>query len=47
MEQEYPWLIEEKKSIKEFVIDLKEALPWFLFRLSAIRRSCGWQSSEI
>ena len=24
MEQEYPWLIEEKKAIKEFVIDLKK-----------------------
>ena len=24
MEQEYPWLIEEKKRIKEFVVDLKK-----------------------
>ena len=24
MEQEYPWLIEEKKAIKEFVVDLKK-----------------------
>ena len=24
MEQEYPWLIEEKKKIKEFVVDLKK-----------------------
>ena len=24
MEKEYPWLIEEKKQIKEFVIDLKK-----------------------
>ena len=24
MEKEYPWLIEEKKAIKEFVIDLKK-----------------------
>ena len=24
MEQEYPWLIEEKKSIKDFVINLKK-----------------------
>ena len=23
MEKEYPWLIEEKKKIKEFVVDLK------------------------
>ena len=24
MEQEYPWLIEEKKAIKEFVVNLKK-----------------------
>ena len=24
MEQEYPWLVDEKKRIKEFVIDLKK-----------------------
>ena len=24
MEQEYPWLVEEKQRIKEFVIDLKK-----------------------
>ena len=24
MEEEYPWLIEEKKRIKEFVVDLKK-----------------------
>ena len=47
MEQEYPWLIEEKKAIKEFVIDLKNPIPRFLFRLSVIRRSCRWQGSKI
>ena len=26
MEQDYPWLIEEKKRIKEFVVDLKLSL---------------------
>ena len=30
MEQEYPWLIEEKKAIKEFVIDLKKPYLRFL-----------------
>ena len=31
MEQEYPWLIEEKKRIKEFVVDLKK--PYLGFSL--------------
>jgi hypothetical protein len=26
MEKEYPWLIEEKKAIKEFVINLKNLI---------------------
>ena len=26
MEKEYPWLIDEKKAIKEFVVDLKKTL---------------------
>ena len=26
MEEKYPWLIEEKKKIKEFVIDLKKQI---------------------
>ena len=38
MEQEYPWLIEEKKKIKEFVVKFKKTLFRFLFRLSAFRR---------
>ena len=42
MEKEYPWLIEEKKRIKEFVVDLKKTLFRFLFRLSVIRRGCWW-----
>ena len=37
MEQEYPWLIEEKKAIKEFVINLKKTLFRFLSWLSVIR----------
>ena len=31
MEKDYPWLIEEKKAIKEFVINLKK--PFFFFFL--------------
>ena len=31
MEEKYPWLIEEKKKIKEFVIDLKK--PFLVFCL--------------
>ena len=30
MEQEYQWLIEEKKAIKEFVVNLKKTLLRFL-----------------
>jgi hypothetical protein len=37
MEKEYPWLIEEKKAIKEFVVDLKKTLSRFLSWLSVIR----------
>ena len=37
MEKEYPWLVEEKKRIKEFVVNLKKTLFRFLFRLSVIR----------
>ena len=37
MENEYPWLIEEKKKIKEFIIDLKKTLFRFLFRLPIAR----------
>ena len=36
MEKEYPWLIDEKKKIKEFVVDLKETLLRFLSRMSII-----------
>ena len=32
MEQEYPWLVDEKKRIKEFVIDLKK-----LYRIGKYR----------
>ena len=31
MEKEYPWLIEEKKAIKEFVVDLKKPYLGFCF----------------
>ena len=31
MEKEYPWLKEEKKKIKEFVIDLKKPYLGFFF----------------
>ena len=34
MENEYPWLIEEKKKIKEFVIDLKK--PYLGFCLGCL-----------
>ena len=37
MEREYPWLIEEKKAIKEFVTNLKITLFRFLSRLPVIR----------
>ncbi|MDA9599695.1 hypothetical protein N9R92_00800 [Candidatus Pelagibacter sp.] len=37
MEKEYPWLIEEKKAIKEFVINLKKTLLRFLSWLSVTR----------
>ena len=47
MEKDYPWLIDEKKRIKEFVVDLKKTLFRFLFRMSATWRSCRWRSSEI
>jgi GMP synthase - Glutamine amidotransferase domain len=36
-DDEYPWLVEEKKKIKKFVVDLKKTLFRFLFRLSVIR----------
>ena len=40
MEQEYPWLIEEKKRIKEFVVDLKKRRINCLFeRLNQINPS--------
>ena len=37
MEKEYPWLIEEKKAIKELVINLKKTLFGFLFGVSVVR----------
>ena len=37
MEKKYPWLIDEKKKIKEFVVDLKKTFFRFLFRMSAFR----------
>jgi GMP synthase-like glutamine amidotransferase len=37
MEKEYPWLIEEKKAIKEFVVRFKKTLFRFLSWLSVIR----------
>ena len=36
MEQEYPWLIEEKKKIKEFVVNLKKPYLGFCLGLSLI-----------
>ena len=37
MEKEYPWLIERKKKIREFVVEFKKTLFGFLFRLSVTR----------
>ena len=37
MEEQYPWLIEEKKAIKEFVVNLKKTLFRFLSWVSVIR----------
>ena len=37
MEKEYPWLIEEKKKIKEFVIDLKKPYLGFCLGCSLLR----------
>ena len=34
MEKEYPWLIEEKKAIKEFVINLKKPYLGFVLVVS-------------
>ena len=42
MEKEYPWLIEEKKKIKEFVVDLRKPYLGFLLGLPVIRRGSGW-----
>jgi GMP synthase-like glutamine amidotransferase len=37
MEKEYPWLIKEKKAIKEFVVDLKKPYLGFCLGLPVIR----------
>ena len=34
MEKDYPWLIDEKKKIKEFVVTLKKPYLRILFRMS-------------
>ena len=47
MEKDYPWLIEEKKSINEFVVFFKKTLPGILFRMSIVRRSRRRQSCKI
>ena len=36
MEKDYPWLIEEKKKIKEFVVDLNKPYLGFCLGLSLI-----------
>jgi GMP synthase-like glutamine amidotransferase len=46
MEDQYPWLIEEREKIKEFVVTL-ETLFRFLFRLSTAWGSCGRTSCQI
>ena len=46
MEDKYPWLIDEKDRIKEFVVDLKKpylVLSW----MSVTRRSGGRKSCKI
>ena len=40
MTKEYPWIIEEKERIKEFVIDLEKPFFRILFGMSIFRRSC-------
>ena len=42
MEKDYSWLIEEKKKIKEFVVELKKPYLGFCLGLSTFRRS-GWR----
>ena len=37
MEDDYPWLIDEKKKIKEFVVNLKKPYLRFLLRMSVVR----------
>ena len=41
MEKEYPWLVEEKKAIGDYVLNLK-TFSWFLSRMPVTRRSSRW-----
>ena len=43
MEKEYPWLIEEKKRIKEFVIDLKKPFLGFCLGCQLLGEVAGGQ----
>ena len=43
MEQEYPWLVEEKNKIKEFVVNLEKlfrVLSWVSITWRSNRRKC-------
>ena len=43
MEQEYPWLIEEKKAIKEFVVNLKKPYLGFCLGCQLLGEVVGWK----
>ena len=47
MEKDYPWLIEEKKAINEFVVFFEKTLLRILFRMSIVRRGYGRKSCKI
>ena len=42
MEDEHPWLIDEKKNYSKICIRNEKTIYRFLSRLSAFRRSFGW-----